>query len=289
MPTSDALGDRMKWYERQETGAQFLPMLPLYARIDGRGFSRFTQGLDRPYDARFRALMLDTTRHLVEQTGARCGYTQSDEISLCWLAERYDSGVFFEAKKQKMLGQLAAIATQRFNRLLWSSDDGFLRTLAERDPTFDARLFQMPNREECANAFLWREMDATKNALTMAAGCYYSHQELQGKNGADKNDMLFAKGVNFNDYPNAFKRGVFVQRQVVERAYTDEELQRIPAHRHPEPGTLLRRSKIVALDLPPFGQVANRADVIFDAAPPVLFTEVAPDAPGQTTRARVRP
>ena len=35
------LGDRMKMYERQEAGRRFLPLLPVYARIDGRSFSLF--------------------------------------------------------------------------------------------------------------------------------------------------------------------------------------------------------------------------------------------------------
>ena len=144
--SSDSLGDRMKAYERLETGQRFLPLLPIYARIDGRGFSRFTQGFDMPYDARFREAMLDTTRWLVEQTQARVGYTQSDEISLCWLAERYDSSIFFEGKKQKMVSQLAALATQRFNRFLLTHSDPFLRKAAERAPTFDALVFQSPQQ-----------------------------------------------------------------------------------------------------------------------------------------------
>ena len=41
--STDALGDRMKAYERQETEQRFIPLLPIYARIDGRGFSKFTK------------------------------------------------------------------------------------------------------------------------------------------------------------------------------------------------------------------------------------------------------
>ena len=55
--STDALGDRMKAYERQETELRFIPLLPIYARIDGRGFSKFTKGFARPYDERFRALV----------------------------------------------------------------------------------------------------------------------------------------------------------------------------------------------------------------------------------------
>lgn len=275
---TDALGDRMKAYERQETAQRFLPLLPLYARIDGRGFSKFTRGLDRPYDARFRALMLETTRWLVAQTNARAGYTQSDEISLCWLSERYDSPVFFDGKKQKMLGQLAAMATQRFNRLLWTSDDPFLRELALRDPTFDARAFQFPNRTECVNAFVWRELDATKNAMSMAAREFYPHKALLGKNGSDLNELLFQKGVNFNDYPAAFKRGVYVQRRRRVRPLSPEQLARIPEDRRP-PGGVVERSEVVALDLPPLLRVPNRVGVLFDGEDPAPALAPTLEAP----------
>lgn len=277
--STDALGDRMKAYERQETEQRFIPLLPIYARIDGRCFSKFTKGFERPYDERFRALMRETTKWLVAQTNARVGYTQSDEISLCWLSDRHDNPVFFEGKKQKMLSQLSAMATQRFNRLLWSSDDPFLRQAAERDPTFDARAFQYPNRTECANAFLWRELDATKNALSMAAREFYSQRELMGKNGADLNELLFQKGMNFNDYPAEFKRGVYVQRRRFLRTLAPEQLAKIPENRRPVDG-LVERNEIVALDLPPIGRIANRVEVLFEGADPIpLSSDPTPARP----------
>lgn len=275
--TTDALGDRMKAYERLETGHRFVPLLPVYARIDGRGFSRFTKGFERPFDARFREAMLDTTRWLVEQTHARVGYTQSDEISLCWQADRYDASIFFEGKKQKMVSQLAALATQRFNRFLFTSADPQLRQAADRAPTFDARVFQLPSRTECANAFVWRELDATKNALAMAARELYSHKQLLGKNGADLHELLFAKGINFNDYPAMFKRGVYVQRRRVMRMLSTDQLARIPVDQRPGDGCVLR-AEIQTLNLPPILRVANRVEVLFEGADPVLLTE------GEATR-----
>ncbi len=271
--TTDALGDRMKDYERRETGAKFLPMLPIYARIDGRGFSRFTSGFERPFDPRFRALMQDTTAWLVQATGARIGYTQSDEISLCWLAETYEAETFFGGKKQKMVSQLAALATQRFNKLLWISDDPFLRQAADKDPTFDARVFQLPNQAECANAFLWREWDATKNALSMACRELYSHKELEGRNGSEQNELLFRKGVNFNDYPAIYKRGVYLQRRKVRKPLDAEVLARIPEGSRPEDGCF-ERSVIQPLDMPPLAKVINRTEVIFAGANPQVQEEL---------------
>lgn len=257
---ADDLGDRMKAYEARETERRFIPLLPVYARIDGRGFSAFTRDFERPYDTRIMQAMIGTTKGLVEKTHARIGYTQSDEISLVWLAERYDSGIFFDGKIAKMTSVLAGLATALFCREMQSHID--------RLPHFDCRVFQLPNRTEAANAFLWRELDATKNAISMAARAVYSHKELDHKNGAEMQEMLFAKGINFNDYPASFKRGTFVRRVAVERSFTAEELARIPEKHRPEPDATCTRSDIVTLEMPKFSTVTNREAVIFDGAAP---------------------
>jgi tRNA(His) 5'-end guanylyltransferase len=87
MSDNTGFGDRMKAYERQETSRRLLPLLPALVRIDGKNFSRFTTGLERPFDARLSDLMVATTKYLVEESNALCGYTQSDEISLLLLSD----------------------------------------------------------------------------------------------------------------------------------------------------------------------------------------------------------
>lgn len=169
---ADALGDRMKDYETQECARRFLPMLPVYARIDGRSFSRFTRDFARPFDERISKAMIETTKGLVDHTHARISYTQSDEISLVWLGDTYESGIFFDGKIMKMASVLAGLATALFINALPS--------YGERLPHFDCRVLQLPNRAEATNMFLWRELDATKNAISMAARAYYSHKALVG-------------------------------------------------------------------------------------------------------------
>lgn len=273
----DDLGDRMKMYEKREASERFMPLLPVYARIDGRGFSTFTRGLKMPYDEDFRRAMIDTTKFLVEKTQARLGYTQSDEISLCWLADSEGGSVFFDARKQKMVSQLAALASVRFARALSESSNPLLREKAALDPTFDARAYSLPNKMECANAFVWRENDATKNALSMAVRTIYSHKQVEGRGRAEQHEMLFEKGINFNDYPDAFKRGVYVRRELMSRSLTQEELERIPEDRRPPADQLVQRSRIMEVDMPIMAKVANKVDVIFDGASPVLFSDIEPD------------
>jgi tRNA(His) 5'-end guanylyltransferase len=261
----DALGDRMKGYEARESERRFLPMVPVCARIDGRGFSGFTRGMDRPYDLAMQELMVATTCILVEETHARIGYTQSDEISLVWQSERSDSSIFFDHRVSKLTSVLAALATVTFCRLLQFTIHSERIRLS---PHFDCRVWQVPNRTEAANVFLWREQDATKNAISMATRSVYSHKEMDHKSGPEMQEMLFARGINFNDYPAAFKRGSWVRRETAFRELSGEELARIPEQHRPTGP--VERSSVVRLEMPRFGSVTNREAVIFDGAKPEI-------------------
>lgn len=260
----DELGDRMKLYEGAEAGRRLMPLLPVMARIDGRAFHSFTKGMARPFDAVFSACMVDTTAALVRDTGSCMGYTQSDEITLAWHSNNHKSQIWFDGRIAKMTSQLAAQATLIFYRLILER----MPEYAERLPTFDARVWNVPNRAEGANVFLWREWDATKNSLSMAAAAHYSHKQLHGKNSQQKHDMLFGVGVNWNDYPAFFKRGTYVQRRAVRTPFSHEELQRLPekheARTNPE--LVVDRQVCIALDMPPLRSVTNREAVIFEGA-----------------------
>ena len=264
---NDALGDRMKLYEGIECDRRFMPLLPVFARIDGRAFHSFTRGMDRPYDIGLSRAMIETARYLAEETNAAMAYTQSDEITLCWHSTDTKSQIWFDGRIAKMTSQLAAHATLFFNRNIppdW----------ARRSPTFDARVWTVPNRTEGSNVFVWREQDATKNSISMAASHYYSDRELHGKSGSDKQEMLFAKGVNWNDYPAFFKRGTYIQRRVVMKKFTTEELDRLPAKHaaRTNPDLMVERSEWRELEMPIFTTISNREAVVFDGAEPIKET-----------------
>jgi len=272
----DDLGDRMKSYEEHETARRFLRGLPVYARLDGRSFSHFTRHMDRPYDARMSEAMVEAAKGLVGETCARIAYVQSDEISLVWEAYRTDKdrnggSYFFDGKTAKMTSVLAGLATAHFVRAacrLFVDRQAIL----DMRPHFDCRVIQMPSRTEVANMLLWRELDATKNAVSMAARTVYSHKALFRKSGNEMQEMLFEKGINFNDYPSSFKRGTFVRRVTIDRAFTEDELLRIPPQHRPAPSETRPRSDLVALDMPRFASVANREAVVFDGANPEVTT-----------------
>ena len=57
MPDKTALGNRMKLFEGLEAKRMLMPKLPIIARIDGKCFSKFTKGMERPYDERMSSLI----------------------------------------------------------------------------------------------------------------------------------------------------------------------------------------------------------------------------------------
>jgi tRNA(His) guanylyltransferase len=189
---ADQLGQRMKGYETRETGRSFLPYIPVMARLDGRGFSKFTKHAHRPFDDSISNAMDAVTKALVEQTNALIAYTQSDEISLVWQTTQPDEEIFFSAKVQKLCSVMAGLASSTFMKALLDDEDwcALQPNWIYATPHFDARVFQLPNEVEAANAFLWREADARKNAISMVAHAHFSAKQVHGKSGQQKIAML---------------------------------------------------------------------------------------------------
>jgi tRNA(His) 5'-end guanylyltransferase len=262
----DDLGNRMKEYELAEAGQRLMPTLPICARIDGKRFSRFTEGLERPFDLRLSRLMIATTRYLVEETAACVGYTQSDEMSLVWHEPDPRTKSFLDRRVQKLTSILASMATGYFNAHLAAAIPEKAGSIA----LFDCRVWAVPNREEAANVFLWRELDATKNSVSMAARAHYPHAEIVDRDNAEMHELLFKKGVNWNDYPPFFKRGTFLRRQAVERAFTVTELESLPPLHaaRSNPALTVTRTTIAELEMPAFGKVINRVGVLFEGEAP---------------------
>ena len=182
-----------------------LPGMWMVARIDGRNFTRLTKEVhpfEAPFDERFRDLMVDTTRHLM-QCGFNViyGYTESDEISLLF----HPQETMFGRKHRKYNSILAGEASAKFSTLLGAIG------------VFDCRICELPNEELVIDYFRWRQEDAHRNALN--AHCYWrlrkdgqsaqaATKRMTGMNTAGKNELLYGYGINFNDLPAWQKRGI---------------------------------------------------------------------------------
>ncbi|HBM14762.1 MAG TPA: guanylyltransferase [Lentisphaeria bacterium] len=200
----DELDDRMRIFETAHDHC-VLPGINIVARLDGRSFTRLTKEIHKfeaPFDIKFRDLMTETAVHLMN-CGFKIvyGYTESDEISLLFHPEE-DS---FNRKLRKLNSLLAAEASAKFS------------TLIKDIACFDCRISQLPIEQNVIDYFRWRSEDAWRNALN--SHCYWqlrktgksaidANNMLIGMSVAEKNELLFQFGINFNDIPNWQKRGI---------------------------------------------------------------------------------
>ncbi|MCQ9178942.1 hypothetical protein KMT30_07830 [Streptomyces sp. IBSBF 2953] len=218
MTDRTALGDRMKRHE-----AAYRAVLPrrtyTIVRVDGRAFHTYLRGADKPFDETFMADMDAVAEALcTEITGSVFAYTQSDEISV--LATDFASEQtepWFGGVVAKQLSITAALATA---------------VLTERRPgrraLFDARLFTLSDPVEVANYFLWRQRDAVRNSISMAAQTHFSHRRLKGVSTGGMQELLWSEArINWNDYPDGCKRGRITVRRTGERPveYVDRRTQ----------------------------------------------------------------
>jgi len=245
------------------------PNLPVCARIDGKAFHSWTRGLNRPYDERIQELFNQTTLFLVEETKACIGYTQSDEISLIFYNYgKPESQIFFNGRVCKMTSVLASMATAKFNSLV----PELLPEKSSKLAFFDCRVWTVPDMTEAVNYLIWREQDATRNSIQMAAQSVFSHKQLQNKNNKELQEMLFQEGINWNNYPVRFKRGAYFQRKTIDIPFTSEELNTLPEkHNALKTNNLtIKRSVVAKLDMPILSKITNRTEVIFNGNSPIL-------------------
>jgi hypothetical protein len=113
VPQKDPLGDRMKDYERRETERTFMPFLPVYARIDGRSFSKFTVAWTVRSTSAWPTLC--RTRRPSSSRDRRCHRLHAVGRNLARVGDhRAEEEMFFAGKVQKLCSVLAGMASSFF-------------------------------------------------------------------------------------------------------------------------------------------------------------------------------
>ena len=237
----DELDKKMRVYE-QSLDQVILPELYMVARLDGRGFTRLTKEIcqfEAPFDIRFRDLMIHTTKALMD-CGFRIvyGFTESDEISLLFAPDDNTFG----RKVRKINSTLAGEASAAFSLELG------------RCATFDCRVIPLPPAELVVDYFRWRQEDAHRNSLN--GHCYWmsrkegmseqaATRELEGKSVSYKNELLFSRGINYDQLPSWQKRGIGLWKEEYEKEGFD-----------PISGTTVRavRNRIAVCEESPLGE-----------------------------------
>jgi len=197
---ADEFEARMRALEYYHT-IRLLPGVWPVIRVDGHGFSRFTESrFEKPMDARFRDAMVKTAQALLKELHGVYAYTESDEISVL-LPREWN---LFDRELEKAVSISAGIASSTF-------------TLACGEAAhFDSRVWLGTDKALVGDYFRWRQADAARCALN--SWCYWTLRKsgqsvkeatdaLVKKSVAFKNELLFQHGINFNELPAWQRRG----------------------------------------------------------------------------------
>lgn len=217
--SKDSLGDRMKDIERRTEF--FLPRRTYtLLRLDGKAFHTFTKGCARPFDFNLMECMQTACLEICKTAqGAVIGYQQSDEISLVLTDfSEPTTEAWFDGNIRKITSISSSTVSNAFNKkwICNKIDRGEFQTTKDivgfNFAEFDCRVWSTSDPWEVFNTFLWRQLDATRNSIQMVAQSMFSHKELQHKSCDVLQEMMFQKGVNWNDFPTECKRGTFVYK-----------------------------------------------------------------------------
>lgn len=194
----------MRRYE-EVSDTKVLPSIYMVARLDGKGFSKFTKNekFVKPFDDTFNSAMKYVVEYLMKESGFSFiyGYTQSDEISLLFALDENT----FNRKLRKLNSVLSGLASAVFTK--------YMGAIA----SFDCRISQLPTKELVLDYFSWRQADAIRNSLNsyvfwnLVHGGYTNGKAtsfMYNLSNLKKKEFLFSQGINFNDVIPWHKNGV---------------------------------------------------------------------------------
>jgi len=231
--------DQFEALQRRRECYHDLRLLPgawAIVRVDGRSFTRFTETrFDKPFDELFSRHMVTAAEALVSELNGRYAYTESDEISVL-LPPHWD---LFDRSLEKLVSLSAGITSAAFTAACGEAAH------------FDSRVWLGTSEDDVADYFSWRQADAARCALN--GWCYWTLRKdgaspgeatgrLDGRSVADKNELLFQHGINFNDVPLWQRRGIGIWPE----AYSKEGFNPIAN----QPVTVERRRLRIDRELP---------------------------------------
>lgn len=201
MSNFDTLGNRCKTYEAAFKN-YLPPRMPVILRLDGKSFSSYLKGCQKPFDSKVISCMNDTLLYLCKNVqNVVLGYVQSDEISLLLNNfKEYNTESWFNNNIQKMCSVASGMASAYFSSI---SDRIFGKM---KLAAFDCRAFVVP-KEDVSNVFYWRQKDCERNSVSMLARSLYSHKECHDQNSSELKEMCLKKGQDWNALPVSQRLG----------------------------------------------------------------------------------
>lgn len=242
-----SIEERMRFYEAETAhlGSLF-PLLPYIVRVDGSNFHRYTEGLERPHDLQFLALMHATAKELMTWSKATYAFTFSDEISLFFKPESPVEHPWMGGVVRKLLAETASKTAAIFDSI---AGDYVSHRKNTNLAHFDAHIAMYPREEEAGAYLAWREECAIATSVKASAHHHLGYQTCRGQNLKELRQRLDEAGFDWWELHNEVRNGAHF---------------RWASTTHTRPSGHVA-AKLVPSSLPivRFSSVKNKAGVIF--------------------------
>jgi tRNA(His) 5'-end guanylyltransferase len=213
--------------------------LPFIIRLDGVSFSKFTKGINKPFDHRLVRSFQQTTEDLVAKFLPATGYCQSDEISLVFPSAFVNGDGatkkehMYKGRSQKLTSVIASYASVRFNYHLTQQNwEGLPLKVQQRmighEAYFDGRVIVFDSTEEVADCIFWRSnCDGLRNAISHIALHHFTAKELHGQSIVKQLENLHKiKGINvMQEYGLETLFGTWFKKEQYEISIPPEHLK----------------------------------------------------------------
>lgn len=254
----ETLSEKMKRLE-DVANTKLKLKTPVIMRLDGRAFSKYTKGLDKPFDLDLSEVFQWVAYKLKENLdNVRFIYSQSDEISILmtdWTNENTDA--WFTYRIQKMTSVASGITTALFNKRVADVIEKYKTKVpdlkeAEFKPVeelsrdekkyfvwkgkafkavFDCRVFNV-DFDDVVPYFIYRQKDAMRNSVASLAQSYFSFNELQGKKQDEMKQMVTEKtGIVYDELSMLQKAGFAVYKDTYDKWVVDKDIPEFMTNR----------------------------------------------------------
>jgi tRNA(His) guanylyltransferase len=206
------LKDRIDAYAAS-TDYKIMPKVPLVVCVNGRGFSKLTKLLKKPYDEKFSECMYSTMIRLSSEIeGAIFSYQHNDEIVIIARNDQTpDTSPWYDNRLQKICSISSSFASMHFNECANAVNLNF-----SGDPVFTSHVFAVPTIAEAINTIISKQQHNFLTSIQFA--CFYEllkkydkntiKDMLNGLTTDEKLDLLKEEcNVTFGDYSQSFRRG----------------------------------------------------------------------------------
>jgi tRNA(His) 5'-end guanylyltransferase len=221
----------------------------LYSRLDGRGFSRLTKSVQRPFDPGLHDSMVAAAHRLMVSFQATLAYVQSDEISLVWTPREETDSWIFAGRREKWLSLLASEGTVSLAMALMDRDSDTYAPFLAQHPHFDSRLVDGLSRADALAFLSWRHMDGVRNAVQTLAQHHFPKKSLHHQSLETLRQRLLDHGTPLDSMPPAFRYGTLLHWDRMELTFS--AMDHIPPAYRPSPDETVIRRVIQHLPLDP--------------------------------------